>query len=97
MDESKLIACIHGKDTKAIKALSDAYFSKVILLVGKNIRDEREAEEVAIHCFAVLWEQNLTNISSILEVEGLLYSISKKAAKDFLAKQKTKLPGAFKK
>lgn len=87
MNDAILLEGLKQKDRKAFNALFDLLFAPLCHFTEQIIKDEIEAEDIAIHSFAKFWEHGGA-FHSVNEVKGFIYTVARNAAFDYLKKIK---------
>src|SRR4051812_34115966 len=89
MDESLILDGLKTGDKKAFNLLYDRLFEQVCFFAEQIVKDEMEAEDIAIHSLAKFWEKGAENFESFLQVRRFIFITARHASFDYLRKVKT--------
>jgi RNA polymerase sigma-70 factor (ECF subfamily) len=88
MDEALILIGLKAGDKQAYNLLYDLLYEQVCFYVEQIIKDEMEAEDIAIHSLAKFWEKGPKDFENFLQVRTFIFRTARNAAVDFLRKTK---------
>ncbi|HEX6428313.1 MAG TPA: hypothetical protein VF008_11530, partial [Niastella sp.] len=88
MDEANILKGLRANEMDAFKELFDSLFTNVRFYTEQITKDQKEAEDIALHAFAKFWERGMTGIKTMTQVRNTIYNIAKNAAIDYLRRLK---------
>lgn len=88
MDEAQILIGLKAGNKKAFDLLYDLLFTKIRFYTEQIIKDEMEAEDIAIHSLAKFWEKGAGDFESFNQVRTFIYRTARNAATDYLRKTK---------
>lgn len=87
MQEAAILSGLLQHDRKAFDSLYDQLFPHVLIFCQKITRDENEAEDITIDCFARLWERlkdEQVHFERFDQLRAYLYTAAKNDSLKFL-------------
>ena len=89
MDEALILDGLKAGDKKAFDLLYDLLYEQVCFYAEQIVKDEMEAEDVAINSLAKFWEKGANDFENFMQVRRYIFLTARNAAFDFLRKVKT--------
>lgn len=89
MDEALILNGLKAGDKKAFDLLYDLLYEQVCFYAEQIVKDEMEAEDIAIHSLAKFWEKGANDFESFIQIRTYIFLTARNAAFDFLRKVKT--------
>lgn len=89
MDEALILNGLKAGDKKAFDLLYDLLYEQVCFYAEQIVKDEMEAEDIAIHSLAKFWEKGANDFENFLQVRTYIFLTARNAAFDYLRKVKT--------
>ena len=89
MDEALILDRLKAGDNKAFDLLYDRLYEQVCFYAEQIVKDEMEAEDIAIHSLAKFWEKGANDFESFIQVRSYIFLTARNASFDFLRKVKT--------
>lgn len=88
MDEANILKGLRANEMDAFKALFDSLFTNVRFYTEQITKDQKEAEDIALHAFTKFWERGMTGIETMTQVRNTIYYMARNAAIDYLRRLK---------
>lgn len=88
MDEANILKGLRANEMDAFKALFDSLFTNVRFYTEQITKDQKEAEDIALHAFTKFWERGMTGIKTMTQVRNTIYKMARNAAIDYLRRLK---------
>jgi RNA polymerase sigma factor (sigma-70 family) len=89
MNEALILNGLKACDKKAFDMLYDLLYEQVCFYAEQIVKNEIEAEDIAIHSLAKFWEKGAGDFESFIQVRTYIFLTARNAAFDFLRKIKT--------
>lgn len=89
MDEALILNGLKAGDKKAFDLLYDLLYEQVCFIAEQIVKDEMEAEDIAIHSLAKFWEKGAVHFETFSEVRAFIIKMARNASFDYLRKTKT--------
>jgi len=80
MDEANILKGLRANEMEAFKELFDSLFTNVRFYTEQITKDQKEAEDIALHAFTRFWERGMAGIKTMAQVRNTIYNIAKNAA-----------------
>lgn len=88
MDEANILKGLRANEMDAFKELFDSLFTNVRFYTEQITKDQKEAEDIALHAFVKFWERGMTGIKTMTQIRNTIYNIARNAAFDYLRRLK---------
>ena len=88
MDEALILNGLKAGDKKAFDLLYDLLYEQVCFYAEQIVKDEMEAEDVAIRSLAKFWEKGANDFETFIQVRRYIFLTARNDAFDFLRKVK---------
>lgn len=88
MDESQILIGLQKEDKGAWDLLFDLMYPKLRFYLLKVLKNEKDAEDIAIQSLVKFWQHGASNFESFNQVRKFLFTVGRNAAFDLIEKNK---------
>lgn len=88
MDESLIFYGLKSGDEKAFDLLYDLLYEPICFYAGDIIKNDTDAEDIAIHSLAKFWEKGAVNFDSFQQIKSFIFTTAKHASFNYLKSRK---------
>lgn len=89
MEEAQILIGLKAGDKKAFDLLYDLLYEKLCFVTEQIVRDDMEAEDIAIKSLTKFWVKGADDFETFAQVRSFIFIVARNAAFNYLNKMKT--------